>query len=163
MIAPTVSLGHLSTTDLAASTIGTAVASVTGYSIIQGFIRSVVNALLSIISWLPCQWVLILFFSSLDKILASAPNRRIAKISCAQAAVVTGVVLFVSANLCSIPAKMPTRCHFFLQPITNLWAIQSATLLQRLGQSPEVAAPASKFLQVTAAGLPGYAIGEISK
>ena len=43
VIAPTVSLGHLSTTDLAASTIGTAVTSITGYSIIQGFIRSVAN------------------------------------------------------------------------------------------------------------------------
>ncbi|KAF8559902.1 hypothetical protein OG21DRAFT_1689 [Imleria badia] len=118
VIAPTVSLGHLSTTDLAASTVGTAVASVTGYSIIQGFI------------------------SSLDKVLADAPNRRVAKIACAQAAVVTGIVLF---------------------PITNLWAVQSASLLQRLGQPPEVAAPASEFLRVTAAGLPGYAIGEIAK
>jgi hypothetical protein len=52
---------------------------------------------------------------------------------------------------------------FFLQPITNLWSAQSATLLERLGQPPEVAAPASKFLQITAAGLPGYAIGEIAK
>ena len=51
----------------------------------------------------------------------------------------------------------------FLQPITNLWSVQSATLLQRLGQPPEVAAPASEFLRVTAAGLPGYAIGEIAK
>lgn len=36
-------------------------------------------------------------------------------------------------------------------------------LLQRFGQNPEVATPASEFLQVAAAGLPGYAIGEIAK
>ncbi|KAG9313939.1 hypothetical protein JVU11DRAFT_4713 [Chiua virens] len=118
VIAPTVSLGHLSTTDLAASAIGTAAASVTGYSIIQGFI------------------------SSLDKVLAKAPNRRVARIACAQATVVTGVTLF---------------------PITNLWSVQSASILQRLGQPPEVAVSASRFLKVTAAGLPGYAIGEIAK
>ncbi|KAF8433495.1 hypothetical protein L210DRAFT_83388 [Boletus edulis BED1] len=118
VIAPTVSLGHLSTTDLAASSIGTAVASMTGYSIIQGFI------------------------SSLDKALANAPNRRAAGIACAQVAVVTGIALL---------------------PITNLWAVQSSTLFQRLGQPPEVAGPASEFLRITAAGLPGYAIGEIAK
>lgn len=44
--------------------------------------------------------VLILLSSSLDKALASAPNRRIAKITCAQTAVVTGIVLFVSITLC---------------------------------------------------------------
>lgn len=105
--------------------------------------------------------VLILHSSSLDKVLAKAPNRRVAKIACAQAAAVTGVVLFVSASLRLIPVRVPTL--FFIQPITNLWTVQSATLLQRLGQPPEVAVPASKFLQVTAAGLPGYAIGEIAK
>lgn len=37
MIASIVSIGHLSTTALAASTLGSMTASVTGYSIIQGF------------------------------------------------------------------------------------------------------------------------------
>lgn len=97
VIAPTVSLGHLSTIDLAASTVGTAVASVTGYSIIQGFIRLVGDELFSIVSGVGARFlILFLLSSSLDKVLANAPNRRVAKIACAQAAVVTGVVLFVS-------------------------------------------------------------------
>ncbi|KIJ66439.1 hypothetical protein HYDPIDRAFT_180864 [Hydnomerulius pinastri MD-312] len=118
VIAPTVSLGHLSTTDLAASTIGTAVASLTGYSVVQGFI------------------------SALDKLLATAPNHRVAKLWCARTALITGIALL---------------------PITKLWTTHSTTLLLRLGQAPEVAAPASQFLQVAATGMPGYAIGEIAK
>ncbi|KAF8846006.1 hypothetical protein BDN67DRAFT_10488 [Paxillus ammoniavirescens] len=118
VIAPTVSLGHLSTNDLAASTIGTAVASVTGYSIIQGFI------------------------SALDKLLETAPNRRAAKMWCARAALITGMALV---------------------PITNLWTVQSAALLLQLDQTPAVAAAASQYLTVAAAGMPGYAMGEIAK
>ncbi|KIK97684.1 hypothetical protein PAXRUDRAFT_763139 [Paxillus rubicundulus Ve08.2h10] len=118
LIAPTVSLGHLSTNDLAASTIGTAVASVTGYSVIQGFI------------------------SALDKLLATAPNRRVARMWCARAALITGIALV---------------------PITNLWTVQSAALLSKLDQTPAVAAAASQYLTVAAAGMPGYAMGEIAK
>ncbi|KIJ22209.1 hypothetical protein PAXINDRAFT_165453 [Paxillus involutus ATCC 200175] len=118
VIAPTVSLGHLSTNDLAASTIGTAVASVTGYSIIQGFI------------------------SALDKLLETAPNRRVAKMWCARAALITGIALV---------------------PITNLWTVQSAALLLQLDQTPAVAAAASQYLTVAASGMPGYAMGEIAK
>ncbi|KAF9225312.1 MATE efflux family protein [Gyrodon lividus] len=78
VIAPTVSLGHLSTNDLAASTIGTAMASVTGYSIIQGFI------------------------SALDNLLATAPNRRVKKMWCARTALITGIALIPITNLWTV-------------------------------------------------------------
>ncbi|KAH7886242.1 hypothetical protein F5I97DRAFT_1878769 [Phlebopus sp. FC_14] len=80
VVAPTVSLGHLSTTDLAASTIGTAVASVTGYSVIQGFI------------------------SALDELLASASNHRIEKMWCARTALITGIALFPIMNVWTLYA-----------------------------------------------------------
>ncbi|EIW87086.1 hypothetical protein CONPUDRAFT_141349 [Coniophora puteana RWD-64-598 SS2] len=40
LIAPTIALGHLSTKDLAASTISTALASITGYSLLNGVLAS---------------------------------------------------------------------------------------------------------------------------
>ncbi|KIJ50987.1 hypothetical protein M422DRAFT_158838, partial [Sphaerobolus stellatus SS14] len=49
VIAPVISLGHLSTTALAASTLGSMTSSVTGFSIIQGFV-SCLDTLL------PCAW-----------------------------------------------------------------------------------------------------------
>ncbi|KAH7930437.1 hypothetical protein BV22DRAFT_1054993 [Leucogyrophana mollusca] len=75
LIAPTISLGHLSTTDLAASTIGGAAASVTGYSIVQGFI------------------------SALDGLLASSPDHRTSQMWCARAALITALVLIPITNL----------------------------------------------------------------
>ncbi|KAH7905743.1 hypothetical protein BJ138DRAFT_727480 [Hygrophoropsis aurantiaca] len=75
LIAPTVSLGHLSTTDLAASTIGGAAASMTGYSIVQGFI------------------------SALDDLLRSSPDHRTSQMWCARTALITAIALIPITNI----------------------------------------------------------------
>ncbi|EGO31132.1 hypothetical protein SERLADRAFT_432789 [Serpula lacrymans var. lacrymans S7.9] len=75
-VAPTVSLGHLSTTTLAASTIGTMAASITGHSIIQGFI------------------------SALDGLLASAgSDHHLATVWCLRTALITAIVLMPIVQL----------------------------------------------------------------
>lgn len=102
--------------------------------------------------------------SALDELLASSPNRHVAKVWCARVALITGIALFVSVAMTTLQRRR-TEILFVRNPqgITTLWTVHSNTLLLRLGQAPEIATPASQFLQVAAAGMPGYALGEIAK
>jgi len=128
-----VSIGHISTTALAAVTLGTMTASVTGFSIIIGFSTA-------LDTMLPSAWT-----SGTPSLVGLLTLRM---------TVLMAMILVVSIH------KLLQHLITPLQPIFALW-INAESILLALRQEPEIAQLAALYLRWYSLGLPAYAANAI--
>lgn len=118
-VASVFSLGHLGTVQLAAASLSSMTANVSGYSVLSGFI------------------------SALDTLLPSAYTQQ-----------PKSVGLWTQRMGVILMAILPL--------ILAVW-LNAESVLIRIGQDPEVAYLAGRYLAVLSAGLPGYALFEVCR
>lgn len=140
VIASVVSIGHLSTTALAAATLGSMTASVSGFSIIQGFAST-------LDTMLPSAW------TSSHPELVGYVCRLCLKLD-------LSLLYSISTSLWS--QRMAVVMAATLVPIYVVW-FNSESILLLLGQEAEVAHLASVYLKWVSIGLPAYTFNSISR
>lgn len=140
VIASVVSIGHLSTTALAAATLGSMTASVSGFSIIQGFAST-------LDTMLPSAW------TSSHPELVGYVYRLSLKLE-------LNLLYCISTSLWS--QRMAVVMAVTLVPIYVVW-FNSESILLLLGQEAEVAHLASVYLKWVSIGLPAYTFNSISR
>ncbi|KAJ1027032.1 hypothetical protein NDA18_003052 [Ustilago nuda] len=118
-VASVFSLGHLGTVELAAASLSSMTANVSGFSVLSGFI------------------------SALDTLLPSAYTQQPKSVGLWTQRM--GVIL-----ICILPL------------ILAIW-LNAEAILIRIGQDPEVAYLAGRYLTVLSIGLPGYALFEVCR
>lgn len=118
-VASVFSLGHLGTVELAAASLSSMTANVSGFSVLSGFI------------------------SALDTLLPSAYTQQ-----------PKSVGLWTQRMGVILTAILPL--------ILAVW-LNAEAILVRIGQDPEVAYLAGRYLSVLAYGLPGYALFEVCR
>ncbi|KAH0833269.1 MATE efflux family protein [Lanmaoa asiatica] len=140
IIASVISIGHLSTLALAAATLGSMTASVTGYSIVQGF-ASTLDTLL------PPAW------TSDRPYMVGLWSQRMGWFFLLQCPITCnanqtfGIVLMTG---------------MILIPILAIW-LRAEPILLALNQEPEVARLAAIYLRWASLGLPAYTFNCISR
>ncbi|KAF8546270.1 hypothetical protein OG21DRAFT_1198993 [Imleria badia] len=133
IVASVISIGHISTLALAAATLGSMTASVTGYSIVQGF-ASTLDTLL------PPAWT-----SDKPHMVGLWTQRM-------------GMALIV----CPIISPHVEFGVISIQPIVTIW-LRAEPILLALNQEPEVARLAGIYLRWASLGLPAYTFNCISR
>ncbi|KAJ1028354.1 hypothetical protein NDA16_001524 [Ustilago loliicola] len=118
-VASVFSLGHLGTVELAAASLSSMTANVSGFSVLSGFI------------------------SALDTLLPSAYTQK-----------PKSVGLWTQ--------RMGVILIGILPLILGIW-LNAEAILIRIGQDPEVAYLAGRYLAVLSIGLPGYALFEVCR
>jgi len=157
LVAGTVSIGHISTKALAAATLGSMTASVTGFYIMQGFLSSLDTLLPS--AWTSSNPQLVgLWCQRVCTCPKSPPSYVYPTDGSFITAVVLFLLLFVSLTYnCPVVQKLIA----ISKPISAIW-IQSESILLALKQDPEVAHLAATYLRWSLLGLPAYGFNNIA-
>ena len=142
-----VSIGHISTTALAAISLGSMTANVSGYTVIWGLTSALDTVLPS--AWSSDQ-------PQLVGLWAQRMSQSIKSLDCimpTDSVIITAVVVFVSLAV-SLLVKNLSPTDSVPQPMFLIW-LNAESILGFLNQEPEVAHLAAIYLRWASLGLPG--------
>jgi MATE family multidrug resistance protein len=145
-----VSIGHISTTALAAISLGSMTANVSGYTVILGLTSALDTVLPS--AWTSNQ-------PQLVGLWAQRMSQSIKSLDCimptdSESVIITAVVVFVSLAVSLRLVKNLPPTDSVPQPMFLIW-LNAESILSFLNQEPEVAHLAAIYLRWASLGLPG--------
>ena len=147
-----VSIGHISTTALAAISLGSMTANVSGYTVILGLTSALDTVLPS--AWTSNQPQLVGLWA--QRMSQSIKSLWIVCIMQTDPVITTAVVVFVSLAV-SLLVKNLSPTNTVSQPMFLIW-LNAESILSFLNQEPEVAHLAAIYLRWASLGLPGMVL-----
>ena len=143
-----ISIGHISTTALAATSLGSMTASVSGYSIILGMTTALDTILPS--AWTSNQPQLVGLWA--QRMSQSIKSLGLCHVN-SDSVITTAVVVFISLAVSPL-LKNLSSTDSVSQPILLIW-FNAESILIFLNQEPEIAHLAAIYLRWASLGLPG--------